>query len=289
MAKSSKAKKTASPTPSARSEPNRKERTKAASEQNRKNPADHTDPETTGDELAYEFLRRNPEYRKDYLAAKSIGTYVAWNKLAVKWGFDSLHSDPEKRGPVIERVTDAAGNVYPPQGSRWPPRFDSASVTIAVTPLTAAEIAGGPAAGGPAATTTKATVLLGPTNAVAIFDLSYPLEPQLQLALKDLTKLQKGRWGRQRGCSGPKPRVRQDKYPMYLRLLDAEEELASLPEQDRYDTMAKTFFRHAYVNKESPELAIKNVTDGLAAARKLRDGGYRYLPLLIGKRRASNK
>jgi hypothetical protein len=108
------------------------------------------------------------------------------------------------------------------------------------------------------------------TEAGALFDLSLPLREQLtwvgQILDHEQRKLIK------RGKVFPREhRVREPNYPLYLRLLDAEASGAKVRE------MADILIPD---HEGGREAAVKNVRDGLKAAKQLRDGGY--LQLLSG-------
>ncbi|MBX9934197.1 MAG: hypothetical protein K2Y56_22205 [Methylobacterium sp.] len=59
-------------------------------------------------DLAWEFLRRNPEYQQDYtrLKRRGLGEDQAAAALSAKWGL-SFRGRPQPSGPQRERGLDA--------------------------------------------------------------------------------------------------------------------------------------------------------------------------------------
>jgi hypothetical protein len=107
------------------------------------------------------------------------------------------------------------------------------------------------------------------------FNLEYPLKPQFAAAEK-LLKEERDRLAKQKQIAPVTNRrrlKRAELYRTYLRLLDADASAAPVRE------MAQVLFPRR--GNEYPEYRADHaVRDQLEAAKKLRDGGYRNLPLL---------
>jgi hypothetical protein len=107
------------------------------------------------------------------------------------------------------------------------------------------------------------------------FNLEYPFEPQLA-AVEQLLKEERDRLTKQRQITPVTNRRRlrrAELYRTYLRLLDAEASAAPVRE------MAQVLFPDR--GNEYPEYRADHaVRDALEAAKRLRDGDYRNLPLL---------
>lgn len=109
------------------------------------------------------------------------------------------------------------------------------------------------------------------SEVVVTFDLEWPLLPQIEKVKEDLVAKQRSM--DEDGLLQPIAKRTQEIHLVnYLRLLDAEASGIS------YREMARVIF--PYKENEHPDyLGTKAVRNGLAAARRLRDTGYRYLAL----------
>jgi hypothetical protein len=110
---------------------------------------------------------------------------------------------------------------------------------------------------------------LAPAESVITFDLAWPIEPQLERVRKWL----EGRQSYLQSLGELEP-VRHnnhtDKFPNYLRILDAEMSGASQKE------MAAKIFPD--LPNEYPDRRVEDrVRYALDAAKRLRDSGYRYI------------
>jgi len=104
------------------------------------------------------------------------------------------------------------------------------------------------------------------------FALEHPLAPQLAAA-EQLLKTERDRLAEQKQIEPVTTRNRARLYQTYLRVLDAEASGATIQE------IAETLFPDR-PNDYPDRTGDQAVRDALEAAKKLRDGGYRNLPLL---------
>jgi hypothetical protein len=227
-------------------------------------PAEYRDPKTTKPEMwAWEFLRRNPNYRKDWeqCAALPMGTRVALASpariLALKYGLCDM-MDPscsaERCAPGWETDEITAYGEFLTiaygQGNEIViTRVDSRAITTEGRyhlPVSAEEV-------------------------YVPFNLARPIEAQLKRAKRLLGELQTDFKGQHPELM-VRRRARADKYRTYLQLLDAEEAGAN------HDDMAAALYPH--IPNDPPDYTGREkVRDALAAAKRLRDGDYRYLLL----------
>lgn len=168
--------------------------------------------------LAWQFLRRCPEYRKEYIDVSKKQPQNAhilgmiFNSGSRRWGLHH-YLDPA-------RNFDGILGFYPPGGEEINPY--------------SLERKG------------KGLILISGTREVYFkFDVRLPLKPQIENARKELKAFQKKCPTKTRKSF--KPRDPRDDWPKYLRLLDASTEGALGPEIEAalYPTSGRFFDKKA--------------------------------------------
>lgn len=196
----------------------------------------------------WQFCRRSPAYRAFWVdeVLPAIQERAAYHQLV---GFPIF--DPLAMGvPITVKTTDAMQRFalfYPvdPRDALARPVFQGIGSGGAIKP-------------------DEHKLLIG-------LDLRRPLSPQLALAEQEFRARQhvvqelRVRYDLPKLPSSDK-RQRTDRYAAYLRTLDGKETGASSPE------IAKVLFPRL-----DPANSLRRIKDFYAAARKLRDGGYRRL------------
>lgn len=208
----------------------------------------YPDPETTSmKQWAWEFLRRNPEYQKDYVeSVEAMRTSKASDpperQLPNKYGLGKM-ADPAEA--FSEKIIFR--NLACPQYAWYHPE------NPAIVALTATE----------------------PGDIVMKFSVRYPSATQAKWAGRILERFRK--LNKDADFIKPiDPRAQRKKYPFYLQLLDARAAGVSARE------IAKAIVPDADddVINPPPERAYdRPVYDGLDAAEELIQGKYRYLLL----------
>src|SRR5471032_1159680 len=202
---------------------------------------------------AWEFLRRNPEYREDWEKVKALLgelgreypslTSDEWGELtrnanlhrsiidgAKYWGLDIVFPNPEQPYHDSTQNWTKVGRRVLSLGPAWD-MWDNVEY-----------------------------------EALA-FDLSLPIDGQIAAAKAHLEDVQKERVEEGRLELALAGRKRLDIYPNYLRALDAEAEGAKLEE------IASALLPH--VDNPTPDRpASKTISNWLTAGKKLRDDGY---------------
>jgi hypothetical protein len=260
-----------------------------------RDPATYPDPKSTRlTQWAWEFLRRNPDYRSDWRRyAESCAVLRAKHRSKLDadqeptaFAFD--HDDPlgcvyeppredgESEGGWLRRVGSGsssplgswlckkwgiggAGGLPEPTAIRFPGLWAASAGLVRM-------VASRPE-GSAVGTSTVATIE---------FDLSRPLEPQFAAAKRLLTRRQT--YLRQRGVVGTSTAARAQSgvvYRRYLRALDAVETGAKLTH------IAQVLFP----TDPDPEARRDKARATIRAAKQLRDGGYRRLPSLSARTR----
>jgi hypothetical protein len=223
------------------------------------------------DQWAWEFLRRNPEYRSDYAAFMTT-----WRALEADYGkppdrdFARWKSDP-RAYRVESEPGDPGGCVADENkvliecwmGAKW--GFHKFPLDPAMVAPTPEQLSWRPVHVGARTVTAGHRDYLGVTlTRLALgFDLNLPLPPQLEAAKFHLVSLQT----RLRREGMPVPETvasRRADWTRYLRLLDAE---ASGAAREEIGT----------------SLECRDVAGDTEAARDLRDHGYRRILLLPDK------
>jgi Family of unknown function (DUF6499)/Uncharacterized conserved protein (DUF2285) len=193
---------------------------------------------------AWEFLRRNPEYRK------------RWENMASKF-IDNEGYALDGSLPVIKEFAERFGLVAPlipsNPASKEPPWFKASMVRELRPPSVALK--------------------LKPTELGYVFDLTMPLEGQFARALWQAKSVQKG-WVDRGRVQFRNTRTRADKYITYLRIIDAEDSGCS-PREIRDKLFAN-------MDNEHPTFHRKEAfRDHRTAAMRLRDSDYRLLAAMV--------
>jgi hypothetical protein len=187
---------------------------------------------------AWEFLRRNPAYIKDWSQMQDKDEM----KLAFKWGLAGLPKDPAKIYKGIEQDPDGIG-FDPPGG------FET--LTLGKTKEEKEHLFGG-----------LPNFKTGEQNFQ--FNFFLPINPQLKIAKKMLLKLQKRAGGRR--AFKPRP----DEWVILLRVLDAK------AEGIRDKEIAEVLFSNQ--QSKDIDAGIKKVFDKYKQAQKYTEYDYRLIP-----------
>jgi hypothetical protein len=194
---------------------------------------------------AWEFLRRNLEYQRDY--AELIAPYYSAER-----GLDDELRIADGKPDPIRAMREKFGVLLPfdPADARARPLFESNLVSVRDW---------------------SASETLPRNQTAIVFDMLWPLEPQIERALSYL----RGRraWLESKGEISPEMRRNHvEKWREYLRLLDGEaaghktSELAAIVFPD--------------IENVYPDYAgNRAVRTNLVAARKLRDSDWRLLAM----------
>lgn len=241
---------------------------------------------------AWEFLRRNPLYQADYASLRAT-----MDDAAAK-GVDEDEYKRVYNPPRLEGETE----------DEWIIRFNGACSSSPISSSYAKEwkLAGGflpdpfkeyseqwylvSFITSPRATTitrhwkgfesTCATgSILDNVQQAMAFDLSMPIEPQIDEAYAVLIHQQKRLIGKGLVEEWPRKNVTRQSYPLYLRLLDAELSNAT---PDEMAVAIKGKNKKAECGEYDPTGTIKK---SLAAAQKIRDYDYWAIPMLRKKQR----
>ena len=211
-----------------------------------RDPSAYPDPKATpGDQWAWEFLRRNPKYQHEYRTAEQSNDAATWESMIESWGFGGgcLPVNPSSNNWEMMAYIDQGHGGTTKKISMGAPTLESAFVR---------EL-------DPAGEALK-------RNEVGIvFDLSFPIAPQIERIKTHLLRAQRG----PRGSKFRDMRARVDLYQTYLRLLDAEATGVTIAR------IAKLLYDH-----KSADLARRTVETQLVAAKKIRDADYQLLPLI---------
>jgi hypothetical protein len=183
-----------------------------------RNPADYSFPRNfPAYRWAWEFLRRNPDYRKDWSNALS--------RLRSKTGEFQEHEDWKerlRRGEhlvlIDELRTEDPGDpcFYLPvdEVEKW-------GLRVLVNPFTDHPADLGFHPGGTLHVMKEGASLKsrGPAYPIVVFDLHYQLKPQLKELVPRLERVRKSLGIK---LKQPKHKHHRDLWPRYLRLLDAD-------------------------------------------------------------------
>lgn len=230
---------------------------------------------------AWEFLRRNPEYQKDFIELQNYLDECAYDaKIAASsdtpvntfWICDPPAMPSENEKSYMDRMADFDGPVIMTPAWRWfAEKWGLNRLQEPAVPHTQTLRF---EQGGAVAVTGKYTRMSGHSRANMRlksdfemwikFDLSQPLEAQIKAAKRRL-------YARKPFVRpGPQPRHHKVKFPTYLRLLDAEIAGASLEE-------AAALIYPEASNQYPDYVAVKTAREALKAAHGYRDNGYRAL------------
>lgn len=251
-----------------------------------RDPKAYPDDDLTNQQWAWQFLRRNPEYQEVYARWRELFDNVGEHPT-VEEDLRFFDCDPPARlGETFAAYHRRVGKKYKghkskiriigdrfglkPFSLRLPdpredrPRLRFSGSGVSIVPGIPGEKQFPGALVGP-----------GEFEAFVKFDLQWPLEVQLRKAKKILESWRRS-YERNKGFEPIKNRPRDHRlYRQYLRLLDGNANGA--PNRD----LAAVIFPNE--KNESPEYrGNAKVRDSLKAAKRLRDGGYVFLPL-IGK------
>jgi hypothetical protein len=216
---------------------------------------------------SWEFVRRSPDYQARW--DELIRPF--WDFIANTFDDDAAWADAERRrddDPEWHRFNANKAGSYrveapapklcaefgltsmlppPPEDQKSPPGLDSDVISVAREGYSAA-----------------------PTERAIVFDLSRPLPRQIERATIFLEGALEHLRRRGRVVKGAAARNRRGLWPQYLRLLDGDASGASIAD------MASVVFS-AVANEHPDYRSARLVRDGLAAARRMRDGGYRFI------------
>ena len=213
------------------------------------------DSQVTGSRWSWEFLRRNSQYQDDYdkLAEGNSTLASLWRNLEMTDGLSSLAvngkpkeiHEKETEGNAFIRAMQAKYGIRKGLLPPAPWQADHANIFELTTMY--------------AYSGEKQ-----PNEEILKFDLTMPFEPQLRMAKRILES--------HKYQHIPDVRHRVDLFPQYLRLLDGEVSGAT------QDEMSKIIYPH--IKNTHPDFSGRDrVKKALNAARRLRDGDYRLLPL----------
>ena len=196
---------------------------------------------------AWEFLRRNPRYQQDWVekAEPVVTSRGEYDKSLISKELDAEIKEIEQKYGIM-RVQD-------PKDGRWPPAFSSEFVSMYGCPTSLDSI--------------QWAIQVGPGELYVKFNLKRSISGQIEVVRGWIENYQ-----RDLVNSGRRPKPRQtrnwrDKWPMYLRVLDARAADVSLNE------IARILFPDT--PNSYPEFKGRDaIRKDLTAARRLRDGGY---------------
>jgi hypothetical protein len=225
-----------------------------------------TTERTTGEQWAWEFLRRNPKYQEEF-AETDKSSNAALHALARRWGLLSEPPDPDGKVATAERLVDTGSGIRSVRELAQP-EFEGNHIEwlSLATAITTRPVPKGMLLWEPRC----------PSEVAIVFDLARPLEIQIKRAKSQLTLLKAepffnarvresraGRASKLRKSGGGKT----DLYSVYLRLLDAESSGAKTSQ------MAAVLFQD-----DDIEPGRRKVNRLLKRAHYLRDEGYRNIP-----------
>jgi len=264
---------------------------------NWKNAKKYPDPKTTPPgKWAWEFLRRNPKYQRDYKrfiilrdnhteerVRERMDRFEKLQDLLEKKFKKNKPRTPEQVREVNNRLSKFwARSIFDPAG-RWginemvdprksePPELVFTDEIFFMLPMRAwPKFKGelfhkdGPFNKDSFCKNVMSLINNRPGVTLVVFDLQKPLKLQIDLAKKSLVEEQKNLAEKIKEIHSY-----TELYPHYLRLLDGQSCRAS------YADMAKILF-------PPHEDGVNKAKHGLKAAKLLRDSDYRYLPLSPG-------
>ena len=235
------------------------------------NPDEYPDPETTSlHQWAWEFLRRNPEYQKDYDTYKKLPDRSLWengnspelepgetkeeyadrSKLAHK---SPLYFDlPLKYFGFPPNMLNPAKQELPPQ-TKFKFEGPNYFVTFHAGESSQHSLAPG-----------------HPSEVVCNFRLTHPIGPQLKAVKLLLTKQQR-RFQSKHKHDNTRKRSHPRKYPVYLRILDA------LASDVSKEDIAFQFFKDIPEWGGDYEFALAKLSDDIGAANLLCSSDYQYI------------
>ena len=228
-----------------------------------KDPTQYPDGSESPTRFAWEFLRRNPDYQADF------AEYCRQTDAGVEFDYDPPLQDGESHSDYLSRV----GNVYRSVSiSRlFLDKWGLLSGSHYRVPNPAGPGANFKAGIGTSSPGPESDAFQDDTKLILSFDLSLPLKIQFDRALA-YAKFDQEMF-RQRGGQVRDLRPRIEKFPHYLRVLDAK--LWGHTNSE----IAAQLLPHIEDGHDSGHIASKRIHDDLRAAQRLRDLDYRWLPL----------
>lgn len=220
------------------------------------------------DAWRWEFLRRNPRYQDD------------WERLMrPQYGADAVSRFREPRYVAVApaprgRLNDDRPEIYFPQkyGIGWPPPPpEMTDPPLDFEFVFAVDYERPPLSMVPADEPYSVRIELAPGDIAFVFNVTLPLTPQFERARKAVNQHADNLKIAGDGTMIER-RNHLNKWPLYLRVLDAEASGASFNEMAVILFPEKT---NVYPDYEG-QRAAKNA---LSAARRLRDGDYRFMAI----------
>jgi hypothetical protein len=196
---------------------------------------------------AWEFLRRNPRYQQDWAekAEPVVTSTGSFDNTLISKELDAEIKKIEQKYGIMM--------AQDPRDGRWPPAFRSEFVTMYECPSFLDSV--------------RCTIQVDRGELYVKFNLKQPISGQMEVVRgwiencqRDLVNL----------GEIPKPRQTRnwrDKWPMYLRVLDARAADASL---NQIAGVLLPDTPNSYPEFKGRDAIRKDLT----AARRLRDGGY---------------
>jgi hypothetical protein len=196
---------------------------------------------------AWEFLRRNPRYQQDWAekAEPVVTSRGEYDKSLISKELDAEIKGIEQKYGIMM--------VQDPKDGRWPAIFRSEFVTTYECPNSVGSI--------------QWTIKVLPGELYVKFDLKRSIGAQIEEVRGLIENYQRDELSSGRISKPRQTRNWRDKWPMYLRVLDARVADASLNE------IARVLFPNT--PNSYPEFKGRDaIRKDLTAARRLRDGGY---------------
>jgi hypothetical protein len=199
---------------------------------------------------AWEFLRRNPRYQQDW--AEKVEAVVTSNGA-----FDSSLISKELDAEIT-KIEQKYGIMMPqdPGDGRLPPSFRSEFVNMYECPSFLDSV--------------RWAIQVCPGELYVKFNLKRPIGDQMEVVRKWIENRQRDLVSVGRATKPRRTRNWRDKWPMYLRVLDARAVGANL---DKIAGVLCSDTPNSYPQFKARDAIRKN----LAAARRLRDGGYLHM------------
>ncbi len=225
-----------------------------------KDPTAYPNPkDTTTEQWAWEFLRRNPEYQSDYVLWKEAheGSYQPEGE-ATHQMFEELNRriGLHKKYGLYAAMTDPARSELDGVAHLSAKYTNSLFYMPPVNGVNPLE-----------------HITMVPTSHKDFtikFDLERPIKPQIERAQTLLEKWQKT-FKEQGKINVNNQRNSVEMYPSFLRVLDAEASEIGIPE------MASIIYPEED-NSKTAYAVSKKIRNNLKAAKKLRDSDYLFIP-----------
>jgi len=213
---------------------------------------------------AWEFLRRNEEYRSCWLALVAANRRETWEKFE-EFGIQLLW-DP-RQSSSIPTFSDLGTALLPSPAARYERLPDSSPPA---SPLGFVQPS--------RANLSKEEILENSKFSLSWFEMAVAIDLRLPLddQLKAIRKLAEEEQAllKKAGLINPKTARTSDKYALYLRILDAED--AGVKRSDIEDALFPNID-----NSYPQRLRSKAFDNARLEARRLRDTGYRALAYRI--------